>query len=192
MSNAVIKPAAWLRSNPALQSAKNNVRRVPGSDGDSLHRLRWRPGTGAQRYSLALLACCGRTSRSGAASAAGERGARPGRQDSRTPGLSPAAVRHRAAVSKQPFRHRELARPTARVCTLTGAARSLGLHQVAAKGDWGSGCTRAGRLLGPKGWRSAKVGRGGAVGSGRASSGCGAASECSACPGTRSARLPCP
>lgn len=110
----------------------------------------------------------------------------------RTPGLSPAAVRHRAAVSKQPFRHRELARPTAHVCTLTRAARSLGLHQVAAKGDWGSGCTRAGRLLGPKGWRSAKVGRGGAVGSGRASSGCGAASERSACPGTRSARLPCP
>lgn len=90
MSNAVIKPAAWLRSNPALQSAKNNVRRVPGSDGDSLHRLRWRPGTGAQRYTLALLACCGRTSRSGAASAAGERGARRERQDSGTqPGRCP-------------------------------------------------------------------------------------------------------
>lgn len=103
MSNAVFKPAAWLRSNPALQSAKNNVRRVPGSDPDSLHRLRWR----AQRYLLAPLACCGRTSRSGAASAARERG--------RAPGLSLATVHHWAAVSEQPFRHRELVRPTARV-----------------------------------------------------------------------------
>lgn len=177
MSTAVIKPAAWLRSSQALQSAKNNVRRAPGSDGDSLRRLRWRPGTGAQRCSLALLARCGRTSRSGAASAAGSAARVP---SARTPGLScpaadsrasAAAVRHRAAVSEQPSRDREFARSTCpRVCALTGAARPLGLHQVAAEGGWllRAAPGRAG-FLARRAGGSAKAGRGGAAGSGRAS-----------------------
>lgn len=93
---------------------------------------------------------------------------------------------------RQPTRDREFARSSARVCALSGSARPLGLQQVAAEGDWGSGLNPGGPASWPKGLKECEggAGQGAAAGSGRASSGCGAASERCACPGARSTRLP--
>lgn len=152
----VIKPAAWLRANQALQSAKNNVRRVPGSDGDSFLRLRWRPGTVSQRCSLVLLLCCGEDQPVGRRQCCRERGARPERQGlqvSAPPQTQSARGRcpPPGGRERQPSRDREFARFSGRVCALTGAARSLCLQQVAAEGDWGSGQNPGGSASWPEG-----------------------------------------
>lgn len=102
MSNMVIKPAAWLRSNQALQSAKNNVRRVLGSDGDSFSAS---AGARAPALSAASSPCSlvarGPAGRAPPVLQAERRASRA----PRTPGLSSAAdsrapaVRHRVAAS---------------------------------------------------------------------------------------------
>lgn len=167
MSNVVIKPAAWLRSNQALQSAKNNVRRVPGSDGDSFLRLRWRPGTVSQRCSLVLLLCCREDQSVGRRQCCRERGARPERQGLQVsaPPQTPSARGRCPPLGgreRQPSRDREFARFSGRVCALTGAARSLCLQQVAAEGDWGSGQNPARSASWPE--RAVRVrGQGGAA-----------------------------
>lgn len=161
----VIKPAAWLRSNQALQSAKNNVRRVPGSDGDSFLRLRWRPGNVSQRCSLVLLLCSGEDQRAGRRQCCRERGARPERQGlqvSAPPQTQSARGRcpPLGGRERQPSRDREFARSSSRVCALTGAARPLGLQQVAAEGDWGSGLNPGGSACWPEGLKECEGGAG--------------------------------
>lgn len=160
----VIKPAAWLRSNQALQSAKNNVRRVPGSDGDSFLRLRWRPGTVSQRCSLTRFAALlRRTRRSGAANAAGSAARARSAKDSRSqPRRRLQSARGRCPPpggrERQPSRDREFARSSARASALTGATGPLVLQQVAAEGDWGSGLNPGGPASLPEGLKECEGG----------------------------------
>lgn len=162
----VIKPAAWLRSNQALQSAKNNVRRVPGSDGDSFLRLRWRPGTVSQRCSLVLLPCSGRTRRSGAANAAGSAARVPCAKDSRSqPRRRLQSARGCGPPPGGRERDNRLAieslRDSLPVCALSlERPDSPGLQQVAAEGDWGSGVNPGGPASWPEGLKECEGGAG--------------------------------
>lgn len=93
--------------------------------------------------SLVLLPCCGRTRRSGAANAAGSAARAPSAKDSRSqPRRRLQSARGRCpplgSRERQPSRDREFARSSAGASALTGAARPLGLQQVAEEGDWGS------------------------------------------------------
>lgn len=106
MSNVVIKSAAWTRPDQALWSAKNNVRRVPGSDWDSLLRLRPRPHTSDQRALLAhqlSLAALPRENRAfWRCQGHRERGARPEPRDSRVRAWPQTQVRTERARCHRP------------------------------------------------------------------------------------------